>query len=109
MDAQISKRFDYLESVLEADQDRGLFNETKNILLEAFENLEFNKNPDIGVDDSGRSIAEWHNYNGCLVISVIPFSTEKIMIEGIKNNKTTFTIATTLRNLKENNSNSEIS
>ncbi|GHU59387.1 hypothetical protein FACS189444_4590 [Spirochaetia bacterium] len=117
MDAFI-KRFAYLAGVLEADQDRALFEATRALLLGVFAYLKFDKAPvssakaegrgsppDIGVDDSGRAIAEWHNYDDYAVISIIPFSTEKILIEGIKKNNTIFTISTTLQNLKENNNN----
>ncbi|GHV03490.1 hypothetical protein FACS189485_06860 [Spirochaetia bacterium] len=102
-----NKRFAYLAGVLEADQDRALFEATRALLLGVFAYLKFDKAPDIGVDDSGRAIAEWHNYDDYAVISIIPFSTEKILIEGIKKNHTIFTISTTLQNLKENN-NSEL-
>jgi hypothetical protein len=99
------KRFAYLAGVLEGDQDQTLFEATKALLLGVFAYLKFDKDPDIGVDDSGRVIAEWHNYDDYAVISVIPFSPEKILFEGIKKNNTVFTISTTLQNLKENNNN----
>jgi hypothetical protein len=99
------KRFAYLAEVLEADQDRALFETTKSLLVGVFAHLSFDKNPDIGVDDAGRAIAEWHNYDDYAAISIIPFSAEKILIEGIKKNNTIFTISTTLQNLKENNNN----
>jgi hypothetical protein len=99
------KRFAYLANVLEGDQDRVLFEATKALLLGVFDYVKFDKTPDIGVDDSGRAIAEWHNYDDYTVISVIPFSEEKILFEGIKKNNTIFTISTTLQNLKMNNNN----
>jgi hypothetical protein len=99
------KRFAYLASILEGDQDRPLFEMTKNLLAEIFVHLKFDRNPEIGVDDSGRTIAEWHNYDDYTVISIIPFSAEKILFEGMKKNNTIFTISTTLQNLKENNNN----
>jgi hypothetical protein len=97
------KRFAYLAGVLEGDQDRALFEATKALLLGVFAHLQFDKAPDIGVDDSGRAIAEWHNYDDYAVISIIPFSAEKILFEGIKKNNTVFTISTTLQNLRQNN------
>jgi hypothetical protein len=99
------KRFAYLAGVLEGDQNRMLFDTTKTLLLGVFAHLQFDKAPDIGVDDDGRVIAEWHNYDDYTVISIIPFSAEKILFEGIKKNNTIFTISTTLQNLKENNNN----
>ncbi|WP_010262245.1 hypothetical protein [Treponema primitia] len=99
------KRFAYLAGVLEEDQDKELFETTKSVLSEVFEHLKFDKTPDIGVDDSGRAIAEWHNYDDYTVISIIPFSADKILFEGLKKNATVFTISTTLQNLKENNNN----
>ncbi|MDR1786070.1 MAG: hypothetical protein LBR23_06395, partial [Spirochaetaceae bacterium] len=60
----LEKRFAYLSDVLEADQNRDLFIKTRDLLFEVFSCLNFDKNPDIGVDDEGRSIAEWHDYNG---------------------------------------------
>jgi hypothetical protein len=99
----ISKRLNYLSDVLEADQDRSLFERTQKLLREVFNQLEFEKCPDIGVDDAGQTIAEWHNYDDYTVISLIPLSNEKILFEGMKKNSTAFTITTTLQNLKQNN------
>ena len=99
------KRFAYLAGVLEGGQDRALFETTKALLLRVFDYVKFDKAPDIGVDDAGRVIAEWHYYDDYAVISIIPFSAEKILFEGIKKNNTIFTISTTLQNLKENNNN----
>jgi hypothetical protein len=99
------KRFAYLADVLEPDQDRALFETTKDLLLEVFSYLKFDKDPDIGVDDAGRVVAEWHNYDEYAVISIIPYSAEKVLFEGIKKNNTIFTISTTLQNLLENNNN----
>jgi hypothetical protein len=101
------KRLAYLSDVLENDQDRALFEMTKNLLREVLTALQFEVNPDIGVDDSGRTIAEWHDYNDFSAISIIPFSSDKILFEGLKKNNTILTITTTIQNLKENN-NSEL-
>jgi hypothetical protein len=97
----IRKRLDYLSDVLETDQDRSLFERTQNLLLEVFNQLEFESCPDIGVDDAGQTIAEWHNYDDYTIISVIPLSDDKILFEGVKKNATAFTITTTLHNLKQ--------
>jgi hypothetical protein len=101
--AIFDKRFAYLSDVLENDQDRTLFETTKNLLMEVLETLKFDISPDIGVDDSGRVIAEWHDYNDFAAISIIPFSPDKILFEGLKKNNTIFTITTTIQNLKKNN------
>jgi hypothetical protein len=103
----IDKRLTYLSGVLEEDQDRKLFEKTRNLISEALDYLDFDRIPDIGVDDAGRTIAEWHNYDNYTVISLIPYSDDKIVFEGIKKNRTVFTITTTLRNLHANK-NSEL-
>jgi hypothetical protein len=107
MDKKILKRFVYLESVLESDQNRILFETSRNLLLEVLNQITFDKYPDIGVNDAGQTIAEWHNYEDYAIISIIPLSEDRILFEGMKKNNALLTVSTTLGNLKKNH-NSEL-
>jgi hypothetical protein len=100
MDNKIHKRFIYLESVLEPDQNRILFETSRNLLLEVLNQLVFDQYPDIGVNDAGQTIAEWHNYDDYAIISIIPLSAERILFEGMKKNNALLTVSTTLGNLR---------
>jgi hypothetical protein len=102
MNINLERRFNYLAEVLEDDQDRTLFETTRRLLIEVFECLDFDADPEIGVDDEGRSIAEWHDYHEYTFFSIIPYSADKIRLEGIKRDDTLFSISTTINNLKKN-------
>jgi hypothetical protein len=94
MDNKILKRFIYLESVLEPDQNRILFETSRNLLMEVFNQIIFDKYPDIGVNDAGQTIAEWHNYEDYAIISIIPLSEDRILFEGMKKNNALLTVST---------------
>ncbi|WP_010262765.1 hypothetical protein [Treponema primitia] len=101
---EIHKRFKFLDRSLEDDQDEEIYKLTKTITLEVLQYLSFDIPPFIGIDNSGQVIVEWHNYKECRIVRIIPVIQEKIIFQGIKTNSMSFTVTSTLQNIKEQGS-----
>jgi len=96
---QINKRFSYLDIALDDDQDKVIYNKTKDLLLRVLSCLLIDKPPFIGVDNSGQVIAEWHNYRKSKFARVICFSDNNILFQAIHNDDTKINITSNLNSI----------
>lgn len=86
-DNTIDERIAVLEKSLDEDQDLDLFNISVSLFYSILPKLYYEKNPRLGVDDSGALVAEWNNYREYEIISIRFGGEKQISLVAIKKNK----------------------
>ncbi|MDR2757833.1 MAG: hypothetical protein LBB78_00460 [Spirochaetaceae bacterium] len=100
---KIRERFKFLDSELAGTENEKQYQETKALLKQILDSLEYRKYPFIGVDDDGQAGAEWHDGEDYKIVTITPLNERKIIINCVKKTfESVIKIQTTLENILKN-------
>jgi hypothetical protein len=99
---KIEERLIYLDEIMQTNENRTKYIETKQILEEILNTIHYIKYPYIGVDDDGQICAEWHKAENYKIVSLIPLSEQIIKISCLKASNTIITVQTSLSSILQN-------
>jgi|GEM_PF-3814877 len=83
----ISERLKYLFENLDEDQDKEIFNLSKNTVNHFIEYIKTTKTPLVSVDNVGNILFEWRAYHNYNIIMLLFKTNDTISLTGIKQDK----------------------
>ena len=83
----ISERLKYLFDNLDEDQDKEIFNLSKNTVNHFIKYIKTTKTPLVSVDNVGNILFEWRDYNNYNIIMLLFKTNDTISLTGIKQDK----------------------
>ena len=83
----ISERLKYLFDNLDEDQDKEIFNLSKNTVNHFIEYIKTTKTPLVSVDNVGNILFEWRDYHNYNIIMLLFKTNDTVSLTGIKQNK----------------------
>jgi hypothetical protein len=98
---KIEECLNFLNNELFGTENEKRYEETKALLREILERIDYKKYPFIGVDDDGQIGAEWHDGLDYKIVSITPVNEKKILINCVKSIESIIKIQTTLENIKK--------
>lgn len=83
----ISERLKYLSDNLDEDQNKEIFNLSKNTVNHFIEYIKTTKTPLVSVDNVGNILFEWRDYHNYNIIMLLFKTNDTVSLTGIKQNK----------------------
>jgi hypothetical protein len=97
---EIDDRLAVLDTALEEDQDRDLYERTKRLFLEVIIYLKIDRRPLIGANDTGQVVAEWQDYKTYDIVALRCETEESIILHGSIKGGGVFRVKTKLELIK---------